>query len=71
MSIGDPDAHRSLLGAWVIAVEGLDLQGVEPGEYRLICLPLKIVGSDGAPARAILLRDRLRRGQRRRGQVRT
>jgi arylformamidase len=57
LSIGDPDAHRSLLAARVVAVEGLDLRGVDPGEYRLVCLPLKIVGSDGAPARALLIRD--------------
>jgi len=57
LSIGDPDAHRALLGAHVVAVEGLDLRDVEPGEYELVCLPLKVVGSDGAPARAILLRD--------------
>ncbi len=57
LSIGDPDAHRALLGARVIAVEGLDLADVDPGEYELVCLPLKIVGSDGAPARALLIRD--------------
>jgi arylformamidase len=56
LSIGDADAHRELLGAGVVAVEGLDLREVEPGEYELVCLPLKLEGSDGAPARAILLR---------------
>jgi arylformamidase len=40
-----------------VGVEGLDLRGVEPGEYRLVCAPLKLVGSDGAPARVLLLRD--------------
>ncbi len=30
------------------------LEHVEPGEYELICLPLKIIGGDGAPARAVL-----------------
>jgi arylformamidase len=38
-------------------VEGLDLRGIEPGPYNLACLPLRIVGSDGAPARAVLIRD--------------
>jgi arylformamidase len=57
LSVGDPDTHRSLLGAGVIAIEGLDLRGVAPGSYRLACLPLRIVGSDGAPARAVLIRD--------------
>ena len=48
--------HQILLKAGVVALEGLDLSGVEPGEYQLTCLPLKIDGSDGAPARAILVR---------------
>ena len=56
LSVGDPEAHRVLLGAGVVPVEGLDLSGVEPGEYELICAPLKLVGSDGAPARAFLRR---------------
>ncbi|CCQ72895.1 cyclase family protein [Magnetospira sp. QH-2] len=46
--------HHKLLGAGVIAVEGLDLRGVEPGPYKLICLPMKIAGSDGAFVRAVL-----------------
>jgi arylformamidase len=57
LSIGDEAAHTALLGAGVVAVEGLDLRRVEPGDYRLICAPLKLVGSDGAPARTLLLRD--------------
>jgi arylformamidase len=56
LSIGDPGAHRALLGARTAVVEGLDLRAVAPGPYRLICLPLKLVGSDGGPARAVLLR---------------
>jgi arylformamidase len=56
MSVGDEDAHRVLLGARVVVVEGLDLRMVDPGTYQLYCLPLKLVGSDGSPARAILLR---------------
>jgi arylformamidase len=56
LSVGDPDAHRALLGAGIVAVEGLDLREAEPGAYDLLCLPLKIVGSDGAPARAVLAR---------------
>ena len=57
LSIGDEEAHHVLLEAGVVAVEGLDLRRVEPGEYRLVCAPLKLVGSDGAPARVLLLRD--------------
>ena len=55
LSIGDREAHRELLGAGVVPVEGLDLRGIEPGDYTLLCLPLDVVGSDGAPARAVLL----------------
>jgi arylformamidase len=47
--------HRTLLGAGLIVVEGLDLSGVAAGVYQLVCLPLKVVGGDGAPARAILI----------------
>jgi arylformamidase len=57
LSIGDEAAHRALLGAGVVAIEGLDLRGVGAGDYHLICAPLKLVGSDGAPARALLVRD--------------
>jgi arylformamidase len=49
-----PETHRALLGAGVWIVEGLDLSEVEPGDYELICLPIKLVGSDGAPARVLL-----------------
>jgi arylformamidase len=45
-----------LLGAGVIAVEGLNLKGIEPGKYTLVCLPVKIKDGDGAPARAILIK---------------
>jgi arylformamidase len=48
------ETHRALLGAGVWVVEGLDLSKVEPGDYDLICLPVKLVGSDGAPARVLL-----------------
>lgn len=53
---GAPDlpAHRALLSAGVIVVEGLDLAEVEPGDYDMICLPLRIPGADGAPARVVL-----------------
>lgn len=48
--------HVALLEAGVVILEGLDLRRVEPGAYELACLPLKIVGSDGAPCRAVLIR---------------
>jgi arylformamidase len=50
-------AHVALLSAGVVVLEGLDLEGVEPGEYQLLCLPLRLEGSDGVPARAILVSD--------------
>jgi arylformamidase len=56
LSVGDEEAHHALLGAGVVPVEGLDLRGIAPGPYELVCLPLRVVGADGAPARAILIR---------------
>ena len=50
------NTHHTLLGADVVILEGLVLTDVEPGEYFLVCLPLKLAGSDGSPARAILMR---------------
>ena len=47
--------HRVLLEAGVVIVEGLNLSQVPRGFYDLYCLPLKIAGCDGAPARAILV----------------
>ncbi|MHB9053440.1 MAG: cyclase family protein [Thermoleophilia bacterium] len=47
--------HHSLLGSGVIVLEGVDLSNVASGDYELICLPLKIRGGDGAPARAVLI----------------
>lgn len=47
--------HEVLLAAGVIVVEGLNLVEVEQGRYTLYCLPLKLAGADGAPARAILI----------------
>jgi arylformamidase len=49
-----PQIHQILLRAGVIIVEGLNLSGVEPGKYELICLPLRLHGAEGAPARAVL-----------------
>lgn len=46
--------HVKLLEAGVVVLEGLDLSKVQPGEYELVCLPLKLAGREGAPARAIL-----------------
>jgi arylformamidase len=56
---GDSSVHRLLLQEGVVVVEGLDLRGVAQGEYEFICLPLKIAGAEGAPARAILRKGTL------------
>ena len=48
------ETHRVLLAGGICIIEGLNLAQAEPGEYELVCLPLKIEGSDGAPARAVL-----------------
>jgi arylformamidase len=53
----EPLTHRILLGAGVIIVEGLCLQNVHAGLYTLICLPIKLAGSEGAPARSILIEE--------------
>ncbi len=50
----DFPVHRTLLGAGVLILEGLDLRTVPPGEYELLALPLLLQDGDGAPVRAIL-----------------
>ena len=52
---GHHRTHRTLLAKSVVILEGLDLSAPPPGEYQLICLPLRIEGCDGAPARAVLI----------------
>ena len=49
--------HQILLKAGTLIIEGLNLSEIVPGEYTLYCLPLKIKGSDGAPARVLLQKD--------------
>lgn len=49
-----PETHHALLAAGIWIIEGLNLKDVAPGAYELVCLPLKLAGSEGAPARAIL-----------------
>ena len=52
---GHHRTHRTLLERGVVIVEGLVLSEPPPGDYELRCLPLKLVGLDGAPARAVLV----------------
>ncbi len=49
--------HLTLLGAKVVIVEGLNLIDVPAGKYDLYCLPIKLAGCDGAPARAVLISE--------------
>jgi arylformamidase len=48
------ETHQALLGAHIWIIEGLNLSAVSAGSYELLCLPLKIAGSEGAPSRALL-----------------
>jgi arylformamidase len=53
----EPLTHRILLEAGVVIVEGLCLQDAQAGHYKLICLPIKLAGSEGAPARAVMIEE--------------
>ncbi|MDQ6736444.1 MAG: cyclase family protein [Gemmatimonadota bacterium] len=54
---GHHRTHLTLLGAGVIIVEGLNLADVPAGTYEFCCLPIKLAGCDGAPARAVLISE--------------
>jgi len=54
---GHHRTHLTLLGAHVVIVEGLNLANVPAGRYDLYCLPIKLAGCDGAPARAVLVSE--------------
>ncbi len=54
---GDGATHEILLGAGVVVVEGLNLSEAAQGWYGLYCLPLKVLGGDGAPARVVLISE--------------
>jgi len=49
--------HKTLLRNEILVVEGLCLKEITPGKYKYICMPMLIEGSDGAPARVMLLQD--------------
>ncbi len=51
------EAHLIFLGAGGIIIENLDLSDVEPGEYQLMALPVKMVGLEPAPSRVLLARN--------------
>ena len=50
----EPETHLTFLKAGTLIIEGLDLREIEPGDYEMICLPLKVKDGDGAPARVVL-----------------
>ncbi len=50
------DVHRVLLEQGIALLEGISLQAVETGEYQLFCLPIKFIGLEAAPVRAILIK---------------
>lgn len=51
-----PEVHRILLSAGVVILEGVDLSRVSGGHYDVVCMPIKILGCDGAPARVAVRR---------------
>lgn len=54
-SVGDADVHRLILGKEIVVLEGLKLDGIQPGKYTLFAAPLKLGGCDGSPCRAVLI----------------
>jgi len=54
---GHHRTHRTLLEHAIVIVEGLDFTGIDAGDYTFCCLPLRLEGLDGAPARAVLMRS--------------
>lgn len=50
-------AHKQLLGMEIPILEGLDLSGIQPGNYRLIALPLFLAAAEASPVRAVLISD--------------
>jgi arylformamidase len=51
------DTHKVLYRAGVVVLEGLNLSDTRPGNYRMVCLPMLLVGAEAAPARVILIQD--------------
>jgi len=51
------EIHHLILGKEILVIEGLDLNGVAAGIYEFICLPLRIIGAEAAPARAFLIQS--------------
>ncbi len=56
LGIGSHECHKILFRNKVSIIEGLDLSKVKAGSYELICLPLKLIGAEASPARAVLIK---------------
>jgi arylformamidase len=54
---GSPVVHYLLLGSKIVIIEGLNLSEVDPGEYQMVALPLKIKNGNGSPTRVVLIRE--------------
>jgi arylformamidase len=55
----DKFVHKTLLGEGIALLEGINLSDVSAGAFWISCPPLKVVGAEGAPCRAILIRKEL------------
>lgn len=53
-----PEVHYLLLSNNIVIIEGLDLTRVDPGEYQIVALPLKIKDGNGSPTRVILIEEK-------------
>lgn len=51
------ETHKTLLGSGIIILEGLRLADITEGEYKLIALPLRMIGTEASPARAVLIKE--------------
>lgn len=51
----DNTSHTAFLAKNIPILEGIDLKNIEAGDYFLIAFPLKFIGLDGSPCRAVLL----------------
>lgn len=51
----DYETHKTLLGGGCAILEGADLREVEPGQYFLLCVPLRLEGGEASPVRAVLI----------------
>jgi len=58
LTVGGTVQHHAILGAGTLIIEGLKLEGISEGRYRMVALPLKLKDANGAPARVVLWNDK-------------